>query len=139
MGMDPLKTVLLNIVGTEFTVSQVGDTLRVGMDGGTARVMSGGVTALVGVGKGADLTPGQPPKVFQVDYRLGVTNLRVRREFNENVVTGKVAAGNSVKGAAMKGNCFTLRTTEPFLLVENAIGTERVIGLPRSVRPFFGH
>lgn len=139
VGMNPLKEILVNIVGTEFTVNQSDDALRVGMDGGTVTVKSGGVDAVVGVGKGADLLPGQPPNVFTIDYILGVTDLQVRQEFNENVVTGQVAPGNTVEGAVMEGDRFTLRTTQAFAVVVNANGVGRVIWLPKSVRPFFGH
>jgi hypothetical protein len=139
VGMNPLKEILVNIVGTEFNVTQSDDVLRVGMDGGTVTVRSGGVDATVGIGKGADLRPGQAPALFQVDYSLRVTNLQVRQEFNENVVTGNVAPGNAVEGAVMKGDLFTLKTDQPFIVVQNANGVGRVIWLPRSVRPFFGH
>jgi hypothetical protein len=139
MGMNPIKEILVKVVGTEFTITQLDDRLLVGTDEGTVQVRSGGVDVIASSGKGADLRPGQPPIVFQTDYILAVKNLKVRQEFNQNVVTGELVPGNLINGAQMDGDRFELKNDQPFVVVENARGTGRIIWLPRSVRPFFGH
>jgi hypothetical protein len=129
----------VKVVGTEFTINQLHDRLLIGTNQGKVEVKSGGVTAIAGAGTGAELRPGFAPVVYQIDYNLAVKNLKVRSEFNQNVVTGELAPGNTIEGAEMEGDLFTLKTDQPFVIVENTEGTGRVIWLPRSVRPFFGH
>lgn len=136
-GMNPLKEILVKVVGTEFTINQLNDRLLVGTEQGKVEVKSGGVSAIAEAGKGADLRPGVAPSVFQTDYTLIVKNLKVRSEFNQNIVTGTLNPGNTIDGAVMDGDQFTLKTDQPFVVVENTQGTGRVIWLPpRAVRPF---
>jgi hypothetical protein len=130
--------VSLSVVGTKFTVRAMGDGLRVGVDDGKVLGRSGSAEDNATVGKGMDLMPGQPPRVYQIDYVLGVKNLKVRQELGQNVVTGELAAGNFVLGAVMNGDRFTLKTDQSFIEVQNANGVGRIIWLPVGARPFFG-
>ncbi len=130
--------VSLSVIGTIFTVRAMGEGLKVGVDDGKVLGLSGGVDAIASVGNGMDLQPGKPPRVYQIDYALGVKNLKVRQELGSNVVTGELSPGNFVQDAAMDGDRFTLKTDESFIEVSNANGTGRIIWLPVGVRPFFG-
>jgi hypothetical protein len=134
-----IERIAARSIGTVFTISSYGSGFRVGVDNGAVQVLSGGLSEVAIVGQGADLIPGQPPKLYQVDYLLGVKNLRVEQRLNENIVTGELVQGNVVDGATMlEPTKFILETDQPFITVRNVNGVGRVIWLPRSVRPFFG-
>jgi hypothetical protein len=135
---NPSDKVSLSVVGTKFTVRAMGDGLRVGVDDGKVLGRSGSAEDNATVGKGMDLMPGQPPRVYQIDYVLGVKNLKVRQELGQNIVTGELAAGNLVLGAVMNGDRFTLKTDQSFIEVQNANGVGRIIWLPVGARPFLG-
>jgi hypothetical protein len=137
-AMPPDEEVSLSVVGTKFSVATVGGGLQVGIDEGKVLGRSGGGEALATVGQGLTLMPGQLPLLYQIDYALSVSKLKVRQELGQNIVTGNLALGNSVKGATMEGNRFTLKTDQSFIEVQNANGTGRIIWLPVGVRPFFG-
>lgn len=123
------KETLLSSTGTEFTTEAVGNGLRVGMHEGTVMAKSGGVEAKVIVGQGATIKPGKAPEVYQIDYNLGVYDIRVSQEIGRNVVTGCLKKGNSIAvddgEVTTDGDCFRVVTSQQFLKVTNPAGTER--------------
>jgi hypothetical protein len=139
-AMLPGEESSVQTIGTEFTIEAIEDGIRVGMDGGRIQVRSGGVSAIVAVGQGADLQQGKPPQIYTLDYILGVKDLKVEELNGQNIVTGRLMPGNSIDpedgSIEFKNQEFKLTTTRNYLIIRNANGTSRFYPLPRSVRPF---
>jgi hypothetical protein len=127
--------------GTIYTVLSIDGTMTTAVAEGKAIVESGGQTKPQFTGEGAYLEPGKPPVIFAIDYSLGITKLRVERQFQKNVVSGCLAPGNQVsvedgKVRLFGDGCFRVVTQQDYVTVANLNGTERRVYF-RGVRPFY--
>lgn len=125
------KETLLSSTGTEFTTESVDGGLRVGMHEGVVTAKSGGIEKKVIVGQAATIKPGLAPEVYQIDYTLGVYNIRVTQQLGQNVVTGCLKKGNSIAvddgEVTTDGDCFRVVTSQQSLKITNPAETERYL------------
>ncbi|MGL5065699.1 MAG: hypothetical protein ACRC62_37495 [Microcoleus sp.] len=129
--------------GTEFSVMALSEkSLITGVYESSVIATSGGVSVKVGTGEAALMESGKPPVVFPMDFVLSVEHQRFQqRNGSTNVVTGKLAKGNTVEvdegTVEQMGNCFRIITRGDSFRVVNPGGTKRSHPI-NGVKPFFG-
>ncbi len=135
--------------GTEFSVSLVGDRMISGVNSGVIFASSQGVEERVPGGFAALMVRGQVPFVEPVDYEMRLSDVKIKPwGINQLRVEGKTSALNQVwiNGDRIDQGNLTLQKTWQWVafipkpkngfvkvVVENALGTQRVFLYRRSV------